>query len=186
MTSVSRAAAMRGASVVTGVNVLVASGFSLAGLVSPQSILPAADDAQSRLADLRPLRGGPHDSPRAVCLCGDLSAIGEGSLVLGALAGVVQLLDAGVGVFQGDVGKTIGPLVIAALQFVAVFFLARTIDAGARNEARTLATAPAALTSPPRIAKKRASKRGCSSMVEQQPSKLNSCFFAALHGISFS
>ena len=43
----------------------------------------------------------------------------------------MQLLDAGVGVFQGDVGKTIGPLVIAALQFVAVFFLARTIDADA-------------------------------------------------------
>ena len=59
-------------------------------------------------------------------------------LVLGALAGVVQLLDAGVGIFQGDVGKTIGPLVIAALQFVAVFFLAGTIDAGAGMTARTL------------------------------------------------
>jgi hypothetical protein len=44
------------------------------------------------------------------------------------LAGVIQLLDAGVGAFKGDVGKTIGPLVIAALQFVSVFFLARTID----------------------------------------------------------
>jgi hypothetical protein len=59
-------------------------------------------------------------------------------LVLGALAGVVQLFDAGVGIFQGDVGKTIGPLVIAALQFVAVFFLAGTIDAGAGMTARTL------------------------------------------------
>jgi hypothetical protein len=28
--------------------------------------------------------------------------------------------------------------------------------------------------------------RGCSSMVEQQPSKLNSCFFAAPHDISLS
>jgi hypothetical protein len=42
MTSASRAAAMRGASIVTGINVLVASGFSLAGLVSPQSVLPGA------------------------------------------------------------------------------------------------------------------------------------------------
>jgi hypothetical protein len=42
MTSVSRAAAMRGASIITGINVLVASGFSLAGLVSPQSVLPGA------------------------------------------------------------------------------------------------------------------------------------------------
>ena len=29
-------------SIVTGINVLVASGFSLAGLVSPQSVLPGA------------------------------------------------------------------------------------------------------------------------------------------------
>jgi len=42
MTSVSRAAAMRGASIIAGINVLVASGFSLAGLVSPQSVLPGA------------------------------------------------------------------------------------------------------------------------------------------------
>jgi hypothetical protein len=59
-------------------------------------------------------------------------------LVLGALAGVVQLLDAGVGVFQGDAGKTIGPLVIAALQFISVFFLARTIDANAPERGRGL------------------------------------------------
>jgi hypothetical protein len=30
-------------SIITGINVLVASGFSLAGLVSPQSVLPGAD-----------------------------------------------------------------------------------------------------------------------------------------------
>ena|ERR1700734_1946539 len=42
MTSVSRPAAMRGASIIAGINVLVASGFSLAGLVSPQSVLLGA------------------------------------------------------------------------------------------------------------------------------------------------
>jgi hypothetical protein len=41
------------------------------------------------------------------------------------------LLDAGVGVFQGDAGETFGPLVIATLQFASVFFLAMTIDADA-------------------------------------------------------
>ena len=47
MTSVSRAAAMRGASIITGINVLVASGFSLAGLVSPQSVLPGAERGEN-------------------------------------------------------------------------------------------------------------------------------------------
>ena len=74
------------------------------------------------------------------------------------MAGVVHLLDAGVGVFQGDAGETSGSLVIAALQFVSVFFLAITIDADAPNEGADHNTTPpsAALTSSHRIAKKRA------------------------------
>jgi hypothetical protein len=44
--------------------------------------------------------------------------------VLGALAGVVQLLDAGVGLVQHDLGKMIGPLIIAALQAFATLRLA--------------------------------------------------------------
>jgi hypothetical protein len=34
-------------------------------------------------------------------------------LVLGFLAGVIQLVDAAVGVFQCDLGKSIGPTIIA-------------------------------------------------------------------------
>jgi hypothetical protein len=41
-------------------------------------------------------------------------------LLLGTLAGFIQLLDAGVGLLQHDLGKSIGPLVIAAFQLLAV------------------------------------------------------------------
>ncbi len=48
-------------------------------------------------------------------------------LILGALAGfILQLLDAGIGVLQHDPGKVIGPLVIAAFQFFAVYLLNRS------------------------------------------------------------
>ena len=47
-------------------------------------------------------------------------------LILGGLAGFVQLLDAGIGAVQGDIGKTIGPLVIAVLQFACLYYLRRT------------------------------------------------------------
>jgi hypothetical protein len=138
MTTVSRAAAMRGASIVTGVNVLVASGFSLAGLVSPQSILPGAD-APSDASLIFALYAAARTIPLALfVLLAIYRQSAKALVVLGALAGVVQLLDAGVGVFQGDLGKTFGPLAIAALQLVAVFFLARTIDAGDGMTARTL------------------------------------------------
>jgi hypothetical protein len=42
-------------------------------------------------------------------------------LILGTLAGFIQLLDAGVGLLQHDLAKAIGPLVIAAFQFFAVY-----------------------------------------------------------------
>jgi hypothetical protein len=42
-------------------------------------------------------------------------------LILGILAGIIQFSDAGVGLYQHDVGKTVGPLVIALIQFYAVF-----------------------------------------------------------------
>src|ERR1700730_13646536 len=44
-------------------------------------------------------------------------------LILGTLAGAVQLLDAGIGLFQHDLGKFAGPLLIAVLQFLAVYLL---------------------------------------------------------------
>jgi hypothetical protein len=47
-------------------------------------------------------------------------------LILGTLAGVIQVLDCIVGMVQHDPGKILGPLVIAALQFYAVATLRRS------------------------------------------------------------
>jgi hypothetical protein len=52
-------------------------------------------------------------------------------LILGTLAGFMQLLDGGVGLLQHDFGKTIGPLVIAALQFSAMYLLSRSARSSA-------------------------------------------------------
>jgi hypothetical protein len=44
-------------------------------------------------------------------------------LILGALAGAMQLLDAGIGLFQHDLQKCAGPLFLAILQFFVVYLL---------------------------------------------------------------
>ena len=44
-------------------------------------------------------------------------------LVLGLLAGVIQCMDAFVGLLQADLGKTLGPLFLAGLQVYAVLRL---------------------------------------------------------------
>jgi hypothetical protein len=49
-----------------------------------------------------------------------------GLLVLGTLAGAIQVLDCMVGMVQHDPGKIFGPLIIAALQFYAVATLRRS------------------------------------------------------------
>jgi hypothetical protein len=48
-------------------------------------------------------------------------------LILGALAGAMQLLDAGIGLFEHDPGKCAGPLLIAVLQFYVVYLLHRSV-----------------------------------------------------------
>jgi hypothetical protein len=47
-------------------------------------------------------------------------------LLLGALAGAMQLLDAGIGLFERDPGRCAGPLIIAVLQFLVVYVLQRS------------------------------------------------------------
>ena len=49
-------------------------------------------------------------------------------LILGSLAGAMQLLDAGIGFFERDLGKCAGPLFIAVLQFFVVYLLHRSAD----------------------------------------------------------
>ena len=48
-------------------------------------------------------------------------------LILGALAGTMQLLDAGIGLLEHDLGKCAGPLLIAVLQFFVVYLLHRSL-----------------------------------------------------------
>lgn len=117
--------AARFVAVVTLVNALVGAGFSVAGLVAPKAILPAGyvtTDASYVFA--------LYAANRAVglaCITAWVvwSRSTAGLIVLGVLAGMIQLCDAAIGLVQSDLGKTLGPLVIALVQFVAVWRLVR-------------------------------------------------------------
>jgi hypothetical protein len=127
-TPLSPATALRLASWITAINVLVASGFSIAGLIRPETILPAGT-AATPASLIFAMYAAARTIPLALMT---LAAIYQRSatavLILGLLAGVIQAVDAAIGVFQQDWGKSIGPLVIAVLQFVAVFMLKMSMD----------------------------------------------------------
>ena len=119
--------AMQLASLVTAINVLVASGFSIAAIIRPQLLVPAGS-VLTEASLLLAMYAAARTIPLAVFT---FTAIYKHSasalLVLGVLGGTMQLLDAGIGLFQHDLGKFAGPLFIAVLQFFAVYRLHRSV-----------------------------------------------------------
>src|SRR6202041_2313807 len=113
--------AMRLASVVTAINVLVASGFSIVGILRPQYLIPA-ESVPTRASLILAMCAAARTIPLALFALWAIYKQAVPALVLmGTLAGAMQLLDAGIGLFEHDLGKSAGPLLIAVLQFFAVY-----------------------------------------------------------------
>jgi hypothetical protein len=118
--------AMRLASVVTAINVLVASGFSIVGIIRPRYLLPA-ESVPTQASLILAMYAAARTIPLALFALGAIYKQTAPALVLlGALAGAVQLLDAGIGLFEHDLGKCAGPLFIALVQFFVVYLLHRS------------------------------------------------------------
>ena len=118
--------AMRLASLVTAINVLVASGFSIAAIVRPQYLLPAGS-VPTEASLILAMYAAARTIPLALfALAAIYKRATPALLILGSLAGAMQLLDAGIGLFEHDVGKCAGPLFIAVLQFFVVYLLHRS------------------------------------------------------------
>ena len=119
--------AMRLASLVTAINVLVASGFSIAAIVRPQYLLPA-ESIPTQASLILAMYAAARTIPLALfALAAIYKQATSALLILGALAGAMQLLDAGIGLFEHDLGKCVGPLSIAILQFLVVYLLHRSV-----------------------------------------------------------
>ena len=119
--------AIRLASVVTAINVLVASGFSIVGVIRPQYLLPAGS-VPTQASLILAMYAAARTIPLALFALGAIYKEATFALlVLGGLAGTMQLLDAGIGLFELDPGKCAGPLFIAVLQFFVVYLLHRSM-----------------------------------------------------------
>jgi hypothetical protein len=115
--------AIRLASVVTAINVLVASGFSIGAIIRPQVLVPA-EPVRTQASLLLAMYAAAPRIPLALFVLGAIyKQATPALLILGALAGTMQLLDVGIGLFQHDLRKWAGPLFIAVLQFFVVYLL---------------------------------------------------------------
>src|ERR1700748_3151370 len=119
--------AIRLASVGTAINVLVASGFSIVGIIRPQYLLPARSGPR-QASFIFALYAAARTIPLALFALGAIyKQATPALLILGALAGAMQLLDAGIGLFDHDLGKCVGPLFIPVLPFFVVYLLHRSV-----------------------------------------------------------
>jgi hypothetical protein len=119
--------ATRLASLVTAINVLVASGFSIAAIIRPQYLVPA-ESVPTEASLLLAMYAAAPRIPLALLVLGAIyKRATPALLILGALAGGMQLLDAGIGLYAHDFGKCAGPLFIAVLQFLVVYLLHRSL-----------------------------------------------------------
>ena len=119
--------AFRLASLVTAINVLVASGFSIVAIIRPQYLVPA-QSVRTEGSVVLAMYAAARTIPLALFALGAIykQAV-PALLILGALAGAMQLLDAGIGLFEHDLGTFAGPLFIAILQFFVVYLLYRSV-----------------------------------------------------------
>src|SRR6202453_1693932 len=119
--------AIRLASLVTAINVLVASGFSIVGIIRPQYLVPAGS-VPTQASLILAMYAAARTIPLALFALGAIyKKATHALLILGALAGAMQLLDAGIGLFERDPGKCAGPFFIAVLPFFVVYRLHRSV-----------------------------------------------------------
>jgi hypothetical protein len=119
--------AMRLASLVTAINVLIASGFSIAAIIRPEYLVPTESVPTAPSLLLAMYAAAPRIPLALFALWAIYRRAAPALLILGALAGAMQLLDAGIGLFERDFGKCAGPLFIAVLQFFVVYLLHRSV-----------------------------------------------------------
>jgi hypothetical protein len=120
--------AFRLASVVTAIDVLVATGFSIAAIIRPQYLI-SAESVPTRATLILAMYAAARTIPLALFALGAIYKQATPALLtMGALAGAMQLLDAGIGLFENDLGKCAGPLFIAVLQFFVVYLLHRSVQ----------------------------------------------------------
>src|ERR1700704_229287 len=114
---------MRLAAAITVLNVLVASGFSIAGLFRAEYVLPAGS-VPTQASFIFAMYAAARTLPLALMALAAIYQRSPSSLkILGLLAGLIQFADAAIGLYQHDIGKTIGPLVLGALQMYATSIL---------------------------------------------------------------
>jgi hypothetical protein len=108
--------------VITVLNVLVSTGFAVAGIVNP-SLLLSANVTTEKAITVFALYAGARAIPIfTLTIMSVFRKNWNAFMTLAVMAGAVQFLDAFIGIYEHDLSKTAGPFIIAIVQFAAIGF----------------------------------------------------------------
>src|SRR5258708_15397945 len=111
---------------VTLISVLVSCGFSVIGIVRPELLVSPALGYDHTLVVIASYAAARSIAIAAVCIFTLFGKKREPLYAIAILAALIQFFDAFVGIYQRDIPKVAGPLVLAFLGFICVRERARS------------------------------------------------------------
>ena len=106
---------------VTCISVLVSCGFSVIGIVRPELLVSPALGEQHTFVVIAFYAAARSIAIAAVCLFTVFGKKREPLSTIAILAALVQFLDAFVGIYEKDISKVAGPLILAFLGFASIY-----------------------------------------------------------------
>ena len=112
--------------IVTLISVLISCGFSIVGVVRPDLLVPPALGRDHTLVVLASYAAARSIAIAVVCIVALFGKKREPLYLFAILAALFQFLDAFVGIYEGDVSKVAGPLILAFLGFIFTYYASRS------------------------------------------------------------
>lgn len=113
---------------VTLISVLVSCGFSIIGIVRPELLVSPALGHNYTLVVLASYAAARSIAIAAVCIFTLFGKKRESLYTIAILAALMQFLDAFVGIYEGDISKVVGPLILAFLGFIFIYYAFKSPD----------------------------------------------------------
>ena len=113
---------------VTVISVLVSCGFSIIGIVRPELLVSSALGYNHTLVVLASYAAARSIAIAAVCIFTLLGKNRGPLYTIAILAALIQFFDAFVGIYEEDISKVAGPLILAFLGFISIYHAFKSPD----------------------------------------------------------
>ena len=113
---------------VTLISVLVSCGFSVIGIFRPELLVSPALGHNYTLVVLASYAAARSIAIAAVCIFTLFGKKRESLYTIAILAALIQFFDAFVGIYEGDITKVVGPLILAFSGFILMYYTFKSPD----------------------------------------------------------